>query len=117
VGAAQYLVSAILYLVIAVALVAPVALSPSHPLTQAVLGNRVVRWLGLISYGLFLWHQLVIFGWYKVTGRPIWNHDFWLVLPVVLVVGIALSTVSFYVIEKPALRLRGLVRGASARRA
>ncbi|MCW2915253.1 MAG: acyltransferase-like protein [Actinomycetia bacterium] len=116
-NAAQYLVSAILYLVIAVALVAPVALSPSHPLTLAVLGNRVVRWLGLISYGLFLWHQLVIFGWYKVTGRPIWNHDFWLVLPVVLVVGIAISTVSFYVIEKPALRLRGLVKGASARRA
>lgn len=102
----QYLATIALHTVVAVALIAPVAFRPGHPLTTTVLGNPVVRGLGLISYGIFLWHQLVIGLWYLVTGRPIFQHDMALVLTATVAVSVVLAAVSHQVIEKPALLLK-----------
>lgn len=103
---AQYLLRALLYPVIAVALVAPVAFRPNQRMTLTVLGNPLVRWLGLISYGIFLWHRPILDGWYRLTARPIWHHDFGSVFQVVVLATVAAATVSYLVIERTTQRLK-----------
>ena len=100
-------VKTVLYLVIAVGLVAPAACQPGgNTITTALLGNKVMRFLGKISYGVFLWQFVIIYAWYELTDRPFWNHDFWVVLPVVLAGTVAAAIASFYLIERPAQRLK-----------
>lgn len=102
----QYLAVILLFTVVATALIAPVAFQPAHPMTKAVLGNRVMRRIGSISYGVFLWHQFVLGGWYYVTGRPIFDHDFGLVLVVTVAGSLVVAALSYVLIERPAQRLR-----------
>lgn len=102
----QYLATILLYAVVAVALIAPVACRPEHPMTRRVLGGPTMRGIGLISYGVFLWHQVVIGLWYLVTGRPIFQHDMALVLTATVLVSLLLAGLSYQLIEKPALSLK-----------
>src|SRR5918992_1248710 len=100
-------IKTVLYLVIALGLVAPAACQPGgNTITTALLGNKVMRFLGKISYGVFLWQFVIIYAWYELTDRPFWNHDFWVVLPVVLAGTVAAAIASFYLIERPAQRLK-----------
>lgn len=46
------------------------ALAPAgQPALGAVLGNPVMRFLGRISYGVFLWQLLIIVSWYEAADR------------------------------------------------
>ncbi|HEU5158951.1 MAG TPA: acyltransferase [Streptosporangiaceae bacterium] len=97
----------VLYLIIALGLVAPAAFQPGgKTVTTTLLGNKTMRFLGKISYGVFLWQFVIIYAWYELTDRPFWNHDFWIVLPIVLVGSVVAATISFYAIEQPAQRLK-----------
>lgn len=107
----QYIVSGTLYPVIAVAVVLPAALAPGDRVTVAVLGNPVLHRIGLISYGIYLWHMPVIQGWYDITGWPLWNRDFWVLFPVVFAVSVVAATVSYFAVEKPSQLLRDRVPG------
>ncbi|WP_243772965.1 acyltransferase family protein [Actinomadura barringtoniae] len=86
----------------ALALVAPVALAPpeGQPGLDAILGNRVMRFLGKISYGIFLWQMLLVVGWFRWTDRA-FNGDLPIDLPVLAAATIALATVSHYLVERP----------------
>ncbi len=102
-----------LYTVIAIALVAPAACQPDRPtLVNRVLGNRVMAYLGQISYGVFLWQYLVIdayFAWFHARsvfqgGRYGWPA----VLGILVVVTIAttgIAALSYHLVERPAQRL------------
>lgn len=68
-----------------------------------VLTNPVVLFLGRISYGVYLWHIALI---YFVNGSMFGAPDFLVLWASVAGGSIALATVSYYVIEKPAMRLR-----------
>jgi peptidoglycan/LPS O-acetylase OafA/YrhL len=80
----------------------------------ALLGGRVIRYLGSISYGIYLWHFAVmylVFGSGSIFGEIIPVHlligkfGYWeLVVPVVLGTVLAAS-VSYYVLERPIIRL------------
>ena len=102
----------------AAALVAPVALAPSgHPALDAVLGNRVMRFLGRISYGVFLWQLLIIVAWYDATDRG-FRGEVATDLPVLAAASIAVAAVSFFLVERPMRRLArrpAAVRGPSTR--
>lgn len=102
----------------AAALVAPVALAPAgHPALGAILGNRVMRFLGRISYGVFLWQLLIIVSWYEAADR-VFHGDVATDLPLMAAASIAAGTVSYYLVEWPVQRLtrrRDLVRPAPAR--
>lgn len=73
----EALVKSALYLLIAVALIAPLGLAPtSGSLYHRLLGNRPMVWLGGISYEYFLVHLIVmdvllldVFGWRPFTGN------------------------------------------------
>ena len=101
--------------VTATPLFALLLLLPAANLTAAgsiphrVLSTAVLAWLGTISYGLYLYHATVI-AW--LDGRPLTEH--W---PVLAAAALGLSVIvaagSWYLIERPALRLaRGRATGA-----
>ncbi|WP_433175768.1 acyltransferase family protein [Actinoallomurus sp. CA-150999] len=94
----------LLYGLVAAFFVAPVALSPASGIDR-VLGNRVMRFLGRISYGVFLWQVAVSVTWYKATGHVAFTGDFLTEFPVITALTIAVATLSFYAVERPALRL------------
>lgn len=98
----------LLYGLVAAFAVAPVALSRADaPVMRAVLGNRLMRFLGRISYGVFLWQVAVSVGWYDLTGhRPFTGH-FLVEFPVIAVATVAVATASFHFLERPVLRLAG----------
>jgi len=102
-----------LYTVIALAVVAPAAFQPDGRTPMgAVLGNRVMRFLGKISYGIFLWQYVAIFGLFALLhikdvfqGGSFTLFDTVLVLLAAAVVSCAIAAVSFYVLEQPIQRL------------
>jgi peptidoglycan/LPS O-acetylase OafA/YrhL len=88
----------------AVAVLAAVVIAsisrPDHGPLGALLSLPPVRWVGKISYGLYLWHwPLCVFLTSTTTGLPGWAVD---VLRVVAT--FAVATVSFYVLEQPIRR-------------
>lgn len=67
---------------------------------KTLLELRPLRWLGQISYGLYLWH----YAFYEFGKKTFAS------VPLQIIVGIGLalivSTVSFYLIERPFLKLK-----------
>jgi peptidoglycan/LPS O-acetylase OafA/YrhL len=82
---------------------------------RGFLRNPVVRYVGLVSYGIYLWHEFFIDKYFDWTGnRPLQLTGSTLVGFLVFVAGMSLlaATISYYVVERPALRLRrGGLRG------
>ena len=80
------------------------------PQDRSLVRNFLTSWpmasLGLISYGMYLWHLNMIDLFFQWTGSmaqhvPVWQ----LVLPV-LGLSIAWGTISYFVIERPVLRYK-----------
>jgi peptidoglycan/LPS O-acetylase OafA/YrhL len=100
-----------LYLVAAACLVAPAAFQPANEtFVSWLLGNGAMRFLGRISYGIFLWQFIVIYAYYDLVGRRPLTFDYFPVLIVSALGTIALAVLSYYLVEKPALRLRNTGR-------
>jgi peptidoglycan/LPS O-acetylase OafA/YrhL len=96
-----------LYLVVAAYLVAPAAFQPANEtFVSWLLGNGTMRFLGRISYGIFLWQFVVIYGYYDLTDRRPLTFDYFPTLFVCVLATIILATVSYYLVEKPLMRLR-----------
>jgi peptidoglycan/LPS O-acetylase OafA/YrhL len=72
-------------------------------LVRRFMANRVVQWLGLISYSLYLWH--VAFA-RKIADSQLDENAGWVVAALAIIaVSVAVAAVSYYVIERPFLRL------------
>jgi peptidoglycan/LPS O-acetylase OafA/YrhL len=98
-----------LYSVIALGLVLPaVFVTPARGLPGRVLGNRVVGYVGLVSYGVYLYHDAVIRKLAKAVDPSVHALGSRLALNLALgVIGsVAIASVSYYVVERPALRLK-----------
>jgi peptidoglycan/LPS O-acetylase OafA/YrhL len=67
---------------------------------QSVLESRPLVWVGKVSYGLYLWHY-PMFKWIKYVSAP-WPVK----LFVALLATFAVTSLSFYVLERPLLRLK-----------
>jgi peptidoglycan/LPS O-acetylase OafA/YrhL len=109
----QYLAKHELYALVGLGLLLPAIFGdPRRGLVRRLLGNRVLLWLGLISYGIYLWHQAVLGKLYE-WGLPqtSFAHPY-LVWPALgLAGGVLMGAVSYYVVERPALSLKRLVPG------
>ncbi|WP_456376841.1 acyltransferase family protein [Thiolapillus sp.] len=77
------------------------------PVTDFFLANRGIMYMGLISYSLYLWHFPVV-KWLHLAKLPVLLPDMpllngllWAAVPVLLV-----SSVSYWVVERPFLKIR-----------
>ena len=101
---------------IAVLLVAPAVFVRQGSVPARVLGWRVLAWLGLISYGIYLWHdpllgkllQHSLYSWWR-------GHQFLVLTPATIIVAVVAAALSYYAFERPILTLKNV--GARARRA
>ncbi|MEV4496165.1 acyltransferase [Micromonospora arborensis] len=105
----EALLEHVLYLVIAVTLVLPLLFRADHGPAK-LLAGRIPSALGRISYGLFLWHMVVVEAWLRITGQTAGHAQFWILFPVTVVFTVAIAAASFVLVERPVRRLRGLVR-------
>ena len=70
-----------------------------------LLTLRPVAWIGLISYGIFLWHHPLTG---KLTRVEDWtpHGSFVLYTLVVFAVATTAATLSYYLLERPILRFK-----------
>ncbi|MER6949267.1 acyltransferase [Nonomuraea sp. NPDC000554] len=112
----QALMDQILFLLFAVLMTVPLfAPGARSRFMDALLGNPVSRFLGRISYGIYLWHfpaMYFAFGMGNLFGTPpqpmfmvIGTIGFWQLIAEVLAITIILSTLTYYLVERPAARL------------
>jgi peptidoglycan/LPS O-acetylase OafA/YrhL len=103
------------YAVVGGLLLLPAAYGPVASGLGAVLASEPARWLGRISYGVFLWHLLVLSWVYSLTG---WQAFGGRMLPVAVLTvlgSVGVAALSWVVVERPALRLADRLARRSAR--
>lgn len=115
---AQWIAEGLLYGLIALLLLLP-AVFGDHlgGFPRAVLRNRVLGWIGVISYGIFLWH-LPIMAWLAndLESEP-WGDSRMLGITLTgLALAIACAAVSYYAVERPLLRFKRPSRRAGSAR-
>jgi peptidoglycan/LPS O-acetylase OafA/YrhL len=114
----QEIVSQVLLIICAVIFITPLVVpNVRSRLMDAVLANPPMRYLGRISYAIYLWQLPFIHFWFK-NGSIFGQHHplgvnaftgkvgFWELFTFVLAGCIVAGTASRYLIELPALRLR-----------
>ena len=97
-GVAYYQGGSVLFSIVVATLI--VVLIRHRPNGGSILGNPVVRWIGVISYGLYLWHWPVIV-WLTPASTPFDGLALDLLR---LVVMFAAAAASYYLIEQPIRR-------------
>jgi peptidoglycan/LPS O-acetylase OafA/YrhL len=114
----EFFVQHFAYGFIAIALALPLAVGDqTRGLLRRVLANRVLLYLGLVSYGIFLWHQAVLEqleNW--GLGDVGFIHPYLLWPGVALALSTVIATVSYYALERPAMGLRRRILGPRADR-
>ena len=101
----QSVVLRALYSFVALFLIAPaVFASRDRGPAKALLANRPIVWVGLISYGIYLWHEAWQDVYLRLTDQPPLQADFLGMLAFTLVLSVVAAAVSWYVVERPVMR-------------
>jgi peptidoglycan/LPS O-acetylase OafA/YrhL len=92
---------------VAALIVVPAVFAASKPgLIRRFLSARVMVGLGLISYGIYLWHEAWIDVYLNWRGLPFAGSDMLTLLAACLALTIPTAALSYYLIERPALKLK-----------
>jgi peptidoglycan/LPS O-acetylase OafA/YrhL len=86
---------------------------PGESIVARLLGSRVLRYLGLVSYGIYLYHLAIVNKVQRWLGASLpsgFAVHFVVYLALAFVLATACATASYNLIERPALRLKRLVR-------
>lgn len=83
---------------------------------RRALRSVPLRSLGLVSYGIYLWHPIVLEQVMRWVNEGRFGGGFVPVLLVVACATIAIATASYWIVEKPALSLKNRGPGSLARR-
>lgn len=92
-----------LYLLTALCLLLPATVGHGSG-WSAALGRPVVQRVGLISYGIFLWHMMLVYLLMPALGIPWFTGRSLLVLAAVLASTLVIATISYVVLERPIQR-------------
>lgn len=90
--------------IVAAGLVLPLALGVTSGWSR-VMTFPVIRWLGLVSYGLFLWHLPVFTAVYAVTGADFFRGGLLPLLSFGVPISLLLAFLSHQFVELPSSRL------------
>jgi peptidoglycan/LPS O-acetylase OafA/YrhL len=112
-GVWQYLGREWLYAAIAFGLLLPAVVGDqTRGVARRVLSLRLLAWLGLISYGIYLWQTTVL------AQLSRWNFGaHWLIHPYLwwsagtLAMTVAIAAASYYLLERPLLSFKNLFGG------
>ena len=98
----------LLYGAIAFFLLLPAAFAgDGGGLPRVVLRNRVVAWLGLISYGIFLWHHPIALKLAEVDDHRLFASFRMLgITAATFAIALACAALSYYLLERPILRYK-----------
>ncbi|NLD84870.1 MAG: acyltransferase [Actinomycetales bacterium] len=83
---------------------APVVLAPEGT-RFPVLESMPLQKLGTWSYGIFLWHQLILLAAFPVTRTALWDRRMHVIWPVTVAGSIAAGAASHRFLEEPARKL------------
>ncbi len=85
-------------------LLLPGFLGPDRGPVQRALDVPVLRRLGLISYGVFLWHLMLLELLRPAMGIEQFSGGFWLLWPTTVLATLVVAQVSWVTLEAPAQR-------------
>jgi len=107
----QYFERHVLYAVIALGMLLPAVFGDHRSgWVRHLLGNRALLHFGMVSYGVYLWHLAWII---QLVHWDLGSHEVlgpWLTwLPIVVGGAWVMGSLSYYIVERPALSLKRLV--------
>src|SRR4051794_4494987 len=92
---------------VALLLMLPAALEEPRGPVRAFLGSRTMAWIGLVSYGTYLWHfPLMSYAADVGVAGKLGSHPFLAFLVLSVVGSILVGALSYYVVERPALAFK-----------
>ena len=101
---AQWMARQVLYAATAFFLLLPAVFGPQDQgLVRWLLRSRVMVAGGLISYGVYLWHEGVLDVWMRARDIPPFDGAFLPMLAVAVVGTVVVATLSYVLVERPAL--------------
>jgi peptidoglycan/LPS O-acetylase OafA/YrhL len=101
---AQWIATHELQAIFAFALLLPAVFgNPDRGVVRKLLANRGMLWVGLVSYGVYLWHVAILYRLDRMGALDALG-DFWYIA-VALFLTLTVAAASFYVVERRALRL------------
>ncbi len=83
---------------------------------RRLLATRWMAWLGLVSYGIFLWHSTIMLELNEHDAQHWLAWGFPSLLLSTLAITIPIAALSYYLVEKPALRFKDPRRRRAAPR-
>jgi peptidoglycan/LPS O-acetylase OafA/YrhL len=103
----QAVAKELLYAAVGLLVVLPVALAGATlPRSLRWLGSRPMVALGMVSYGVYLWHEGVLDIYRDMFDVPIFTGSMPVALTVTLVGSVVAAAVSYMLVERPALALK-----------
>ncbi|MCU1461334.1 MAG: acyltransferase 3 [Acidimicrobiales bacterium] len=95
-------------------LLIPAVFGPQHEtLVRKFLRWRPIAYFGLISYGVYIWHELWITEYRYSTGGQLFHQSFLKTTIVDLVLTVITASLSYYIVERPFLKLKDRPLGAT----
>jgi len=94
-----------LYGLVAVLLLIPLALAPKAVgSARVIFGTRFAAYLGLLSYGVYLWHKDLIPKAQLWAGDGLFQGNFWQIFVIVALASTFLAWLTYLFVEQPSLQ-------------
>ncbi len=77
---------------------------PSRSAWARLLAHPVVVYLGTISYGIFLWHLVLLRLIQGGLNIPVFGGGFWFLWPLVILSSVLVASLSWFAVERPLQR-------------